>query len=88
MKPPSRSVGHAPSADELSHFGALEAQAMERIADSVQRPTRAPFAWAEPLFTIGVTGTNGKSSTTHLLSHAIAAAGHAVLTESTLVTGS
>ena len=84
MKPLSPSVGYAPSADELSHFGALEAQAMERIAGGVQRPTRAPFAWAEPLFTIGVTGTNGKSSTTHLLAHAIAAAGHSVLTESTL----
>ena len=82
--PVARSTGHAPSADELNHFGALEAQAMQRIAGSVQRPTRAPFAWAEPLFTVGVTGTNGKSSTTHLIAHAIAAAGHSVLSESTL----
>ncbi len=51
---------------------------------SVQRPTREPFAWADPLFTVGVTGTNGKSSTTHLIAHAIAAAGQSVLTESTL----
>ena len=79
-----RGPSYAPSADELNHFGELEAQAMQRIAGNVLRPTRAPFTWAEPLFTVGVTGTNGKSSTTHLIARAIAAAGHAVLTESTL----
>ena len=84
MKPISRSLGHAPSAEELTHFGALEARAAERIAGSLQRPTPAPFAWAEELFTVGVTGTNGKSSTTHLIAHAISASGQRVLTESTL----
>ncbi len=78
------STGHAPSADELNRFGELEAHAAQQLAGNVQRPTRAPFAWADPLFTVGVTGTNGKSSTTHLIAHAIAAAGHSVLTESTL----
>ncbi|MEO6600740.1 MAG: hypothetical protein ABIQ16_12755, partial [Polyangiaceae bacterium] len=82
MKPIAH--GHAPGAEELTRFGELEAQAMQHIAGTVQRPTRAPFAWAEPLLTIGVTGTNGKSSTTHLIARAIAAAGHSVLTESTL----
>ncbi len=84
MRPILSSPGYAPSADELSQFGELEARAMDRIAGAVSRPTRAPFAWAEPLFTVGVTGTNGKSSTTHLIAKAIAAAGHSVLTESTL----
>lgn len=78
------STGYAPSADELNQFGELEARAAQQIAGAVQRPTPAPFDWAEPLSTVGVTGTNGKSSTTHLIAHAIAAAGHSVLTESTL----
>jgi UDP-N-acetylmuramoyl-L-alanyl-D-glutamate--2,6-diaminopimelate ligase len=78
------STRYAPSAHELSQFGELEAQAAQHIAGSLLRPTRAPFDWAEPLCTVGVTGTNGKSSTTHLIARAIAAAGHSVLTESTL----
>ncbi len=45
-------------------------------------PARAP--WAEPYFTVGVTGTNGKTSTTHLVAAAVRAAGHPVLCQSTL----
>lgn len=45
-------------------------------------PARAP--WAEPFFTVGVTGTNGKTSTTHLVAAVVRAAGHAVLCQSTL----
>lgn len=48
------------------------------------RPTAAPFGWAEPFFTIGVTGTNGKTSTTLLLGAALAATGRSVLVETTL----
>jgi len=48
------------------------------------RPTPAPFEWAEPFFTAGVTGTNGKTSTTLLLGAALAATGRPVLVETTL----
>ncbi|MBK7582460.1 MAG: UDP-N-acetylmuramyl-tripeptide synthetase [Myxococcales bacterium] len=48
------------------------------------RPTKAAFPWAESLFTIGVTGTNGKTSTTQLLGAALRAAGSSVLVETTL----
>jgi UDP-N-acetylmuramoyl-L-alanyl-D-glutamate--2,6-diaminopimelate ligase len=51
---------------------------------SVIRPTPAPFAWAEPFFTVGVTGTNGKTSTTTLIAAALRAAGHSVLVETTI----
>ena len=40
-----------------------------------ERPTAPPYAWADRFFTVGVTGTNGKTSTVHLVAHAIAAAG-------------
>lgn len=35
--------------------------------NTFERPVRAPFAWAERLTTVGVTGTNGKTSTTHMI---------------------
>lgn len=38
------------------------------------RPTQPPFAWADRFFTFGVTGTNGKTSTTHLIAAISAAA--------------
>ncbi len=43
------------------------------------RPTPAPFPWADPFFTFGVTGTNGKTSTVHLIARAIREAGHSTL---------
>jgi UDP-N-acetylmuramoyl-L-alanyl-D-glutamate--2,6-diaminopimelate ligase len=55
---------------------------METIA--VERPVKAAAPWAEPFFTVGITGTNGKTSTTHLVASALAAAGHSVLYQSTL----
>ena len=82
--PASGPTGDAPSAVELELFGELEARALSNLAGRVQRPTPAPFPWAEPLFTIGVTGTNGKSSTTHLIAHTLLEASLGVLTESTL----
>ena len=48
------------------------------------RPTQPPFSWADPFFTFGVTGTNGKTSTVHLLAAVIAAAGHRPLRISTV----
>jgi UDP-N-acetylmuramoyl-L-alanyl-D-glutamate--2,6-diaminopimelate ligase len=51
---------------------------------SVERPTRPPFAWADAFLTVGVTGTNGKTSTTRLCAAAMRAQGHSVLTETTL----
>ena len=48
------------------------------------RPTPPPFAWAEDLLTVGVTGTNGKTSTVHLIAAALAAAGDPVLTVGTV----
>ena len=47
-------------------------------------PTRPPFAWAEPFLTVGTTGTNGKTSTTLLVAHALRAGGRSVLSETTL----
>lgn len=41
----------------------------------LDRPTAAPFRWAEPYFTVGVTGTNGKTSTTALVAHAMRGGG-------------
>ncbi|MFO7563158.1 MAG: UDP-N-acetylmuramyl-tripeptide synthetase, partial [Enhygromyxa sp.] len=35
--------------------------------------------WADPMFTVGVTGTNGKTSTTHLIAAAMMAAGRSTL---------
>ncbi len=49
----------------------------------VVRPTRPPKAWAEDMFTFGVTGTNGKTSTVWLLERAVAAAGHPAIRIST-----
>src|SRR5690242_19881634 len=42
------------------------------------RPVQSP-AWAADMFTVGVTGTNGKTSTTHMIAAAFAAAGLSTL---------
>ncbi len=64
--------------------GALAANGAERVLHALTRPVRAAFPWAEPLLTAGVTGTNGKTSTTHLLASMLQAGGHHVVCESTL----
>lgn len=48
------------------------------------RPTLAPVSWARDYFTFGVTGTNGKTSTTHLLASIVAASGAHALAVSTV----
>lgn len=50
----------------------------------LQRPTAAPVPWADDLFTFGVTGTNGKTSTVHMLAAIVRAAEQPVLDISTL----
>ena len=48
------------------------------------RPTPAAGPWAEDMFTVGVTGTNGKTSTTHLIASIFRAAKHSTLRVGTL----
>jgi UDP-N-acetylmuramoyl-L-alanyl-D-glutamate--2,6-diaminopimelate ligase len=50
----------------------------------VLRPTRPPFSWADAFLTVGVTGTNGKTSTTRLCAETMRAQGHSVFSETTL----
>ncbi|HYP87306.1 MAG TPA: UDP-N-acetylmuramoyl-L-alanyl-D-glutamate--2,6-diaminopimelate ligase [Polyangiaceae bacterium] len=76
--------GAALTAEELHAFERIEAGALSELSAAVSRPTRAPLPWAEKMFTVGVTGTNGKTSTTHLVAAMMRAAGHGVLTESTV----
>ena len=54
------------------------------MLNDVARPVPAAFSWAEPLLSIGVTGTNGKTSTTHFIAAILRAAGHRVVCQSTL----
>lgn len=49
----------------------------------ISRPTTAP-GWADSLFSVGVTGTNGKTSTTWMIAAAVRAAGCSALRISTL----
>jgi UDP-N-acetylmuramoyl-L-alanyl-D-glutamate--2,6-diaminopimelate ligase len=72
-----------PSASD-ARAGALAADGAERVLHALTRPVRAAFPWAESFLTVGVTGTNGKTSTTHLLASIVRAAGHHVVCESTL----
>ncbi len=43
------------------------------------RPVAPAGPWAADMFTVGVTGTNGKTSTTHMIAAAFAAAGQSTL---------
>lgn len=48
------------------------------------RPVPAAAPWAEPMFTVGVTGTNGKTSTAWMIAAALRAAACSVLRITTL----
>ncbi len=50
----------------------------------LDRPTLPPFPWADRFFTIGTTGTNGKTSTTLLQAAILRAQGESVLVVSTI----
>ncbi len=50
----------------------------------IPRPTPPAVPWASELFTFGVTGTNGKTSTVALLASVLQAAGHRALAVSTV----
>jgi len=49
-----------------------------------ERPTTPPFGWAADFTTVGTTGTNGKTSTTFLLAHAMRGTGASALAITTL----
>lgn len=51
---------------------------------NTQRPTPPPYRWAADYTTVGVTGTNGKTSTTFMVGAAMRAAGHGVARMGTL----
>jgi UDP-N-acetylmuramoyl-L-alanyl-D-glutamate--2,6-diaminopimelate ligase len=78
------------SSVEIEAPSEAEADAIERaaqqdaLAQVVKRPTPAPFPWADRFTTIGVTGTNGKTSTTQLVAAAISGQGRKVLCETTI----
>jgi UDP-N-acetylmuramoyl-L-alanyl-D-glutamate--2,6-diaminopimelate ligase len=64
-----------------------EAQALERARASqnkVVRPTPPPFPWARQFTTVGITGTNGKTSTTRLVAAALEGPARPVLSETTI----
>ncbi len=71
----------SPTADDARHL--LERAEALRHAP-LARPTPAPFPWAEPFCTVGVTGTNGKTSTTYLCAAALREAWGSVLAETTV----
>jgi UDP-N-acetylmuramoyl-L-alanyl-D-glutamate--2,6-diaminopimelate ligase len=54
------------------------------VSSPTPRPTPPAAPWAEPYFTVGVTGTNGKTSTTWMIAAAMQAAAHPALRVSTL----
>jgi UDP-N-acetylmuramoyl-L-alanyl-D-glutamate--2,6-diaminopimelate ligase len=50
----------------------------------ITRPVPAAGPWADPLFTVGVTGTNGKTSTTLLVAEVLRATGEPAAVETTI----
>lgn len=75
---------------EIEAPSEAEAEAIERAAEAdalaqvVKRPTKPPFPWADRFTTVGVTGTNGKTSTTQLVAAAMSGQGRKVLCETTI----
>jgi UDP-N-acetylmuramoyl-L-alanyl-D-glutamate--2,6-diaminopimelate ligase len=72
------------SGPELDELSRREAVCQNLPTSNLVRPTPPPFAWAAPIRTLGITGTNGKSSTTHLAGAILECCGRKVLVESTL----
>jgi UDP-N-acetylmuramoyl-L-alanyl-D-glutamate--2,6-diaminopimelate ligase len=72
---------------EIIEPTAEEAEALEQSrlkTTQIRRPTPAPFPWAENYKTVGVTGTNGKTSTTRLVAAAMEAPTRPVMCETTI----
>jgi UDP-N-acetylmuramoyl-L-alanyl-D-glutamate--2,6-diaminopimelate ligase len=67
----------------VSHDDALRI-ARRKSAPTLVRPTKPPFPWALGLRTVGVTGTNGKTSTTQMVAHLLGALSTPVLKKTTL----
>ncbi len=72
-----------PSTYAVSHEDAVRI-ARRKGAPTLVRPTPPPFPWAESLRTVGVTGTNGKTSTTQMVAHLLGALSAPVLKKTTL----
>lgn len=64
--------------------GIATADARVTTTSNTDRPTMPPFGWAGDFFTVGTTGTNGKTSTTCMHAAIVAAAGRGVLMINTL----
>jgi UDP-N-acetylmuramoyl-L-alanyl-D-glutamate--2,6-diaminopimelate ligase len=71
----------APPTPEEAH--ALEERARTGAA-AATRPTQPPFPWADEFSTIGVTGTNGKTSTTWMIEAMLREAYGPCLSETTI----
>jgi UDP-N-acetylmuramoyl-L-alanyl-D-glutamate--2,6-diaminopimelate ligase len=56
-------------------------------APTITRPVAPPAPWATDLFTVGVTGTNGKTSTTLMVAEVLRAGGYLVAFETTIGAG-
>lgn len=67
----------------VSHEDAVRI-ARRKSASTLIRPTKPPFPWAEQLRTVGVTGTNGKTSTTQMVAHLLGAISAPILKKTTL----
>ncbi len=53
-------------------------------APTITRPVAAAGSWAEPAFTVGITGTNGKTLTTLLVAEVLRSSGEEVVVETTI----
>ncbi len=76
-----------PSPQQIEEPSEAETEALRKAAEAriqLTRPTPAPFPWAQQFTTVGVTGTNGKTSTTQLVAAAMEGPDTPVLSETTI----